>query len=67
MISDYYSDEELISQLKMFFTDEEQEQLDFQASLGQLEEIDLDTWQLQLKGRTFRIDKFLCEVEEVEQ
>ena len=65
MISDYYSDEELISQLKMFFTDEEQEQLDFQAALGQLEDIDIDTWQLQLKGRTFKIDKILCEVEEV--
>ena len=66
MISDYYSDEELISQLKMFFTDEEQEQLDFDVALGQLEDVDIDTWQLQLKRRTFRIDKILCEVEEVE-
>ena len=66
MISDYYSDEELISQLKMFFTDEEQEQLNFEVALGQLEDVDIDTWQLQLKGRLFRIDKILCEVEEVE-
>ena len=66
MISDYYSDEELISQLKMFFTDEEQEQLNFEAALGQLEDVDTDTWELQLKGRLFRIDKILCEVEEVE-
>ena len=66
MISDYYSDEELISQLKMFFTDEEQEQLNFEVALGQLEDVDVDTWPLQLKGRTFRIDKILCEVEEVE-
>jgi len=66
MISDYYSDEELISQLKMFFTDEEQEQLNFDVALGQLEDVDMDTWQLQLKERTFRIDKILCEVEEVE-
>lgn len=66
MISDYYSDEELISQLKMFFTDEEQEQLNFEVALGQLEDVDTDTWELQLKGRLFRIDKILCEVEEVE-
>lgn len=66
MISEYYEDEELISQLRMFFTDEEQEQLDFQASLGQLEEVDVDTWELKIKGRLFRIDKMLCEVEEVE-
>ena len=66
MISDYYSDEELISQLKMFFTDEEQEQLNFEVALGQLEDVDVDTWELKLKGRLFRIDKILCEVEEVE-
>ena len=66
MISDYYSDEELISQLKMFFTDEEQEQLNFEVALGQLEDVDTDTWELKLKGRLFRIDKILCEVEEVE-
>jgi len=66
MISDYYSDEELISQLKMFFTDDEQEQLNFEVALGQLEDVDTDTWELQLKGRLFRIDKILCEVEEVE-
>ena len=66
MISEFFSDEELISQLRMFFTDEEQEQINFEVALGQLEDIDLDTWQLQLKGRKFRIDKILCEVEEVE-
>ena len=66
MISDYFTDEELISQLRMFFTDEEQEQLNFQAYLGQLEELDLDTWKLTIKGRLFRISKIFCEVEEVE-
>ena len=66
MISEYYPDEELISQLRMFFTDEEQEQLNFQAYLGQLEEIDNETWELTIKNRLFRIDKILCEVEEVE-
>ena len=66
MISEYFTDEELISQLKMFFTDEEQEQLDFQVYLGQLKEIDNETWELTIKNRLFRIDKILCEVEEVE-
>ena len=66
MISEYYPDEELISQLRMFFTDEEQEQLNFQAYLGQLEEIDNETWELTIKNRLFRIDKIFCDVEEVE-
>ena len=66
MISDYFTDEELISQLRMFFTDEEQEQLNFQAYLGQLEEIDNDTYEVNIKGRLFRFDKVFCEVEEVE-
>ena len=66
MISEYYPDEELISQLRMFFSDEEQEQLNFQTYLGQLEEVDNDTYEVIIKGRLFRFDKVFCEVEEVE-
>ena len=66
MISDYYEDEELISQLRMFFDDDEQEQLDFKASLNLLTEFDEEKWELKIKDRVFLIDKELCEVEEVE-
>ena len=67
MISDYYEDEELISQLRMFFDDDEQEQLDFKASLNLLTEFNEEKWELKIKDRVFLIDKELCEVEEVEQ
>ena len=67
MISEYYEDEELISQLRMFFDDDEQEQLDFKASLNLLTEFDEEKWELKIKDRVFLIDKELCEVEEVEQ
>ena len=66
MISDYYEDEELISQLRMFFDDDEQEQIDFKASLNLLTEFDEEKWELKIKDRVFLIDKELCEVEEVE-
>ena len=66
MISDYYEDEELISQLRMFFDDDEQEQLDFRASLNLLTEFNEEKWELKIKDRVFLIDKELCEVEEVE-
>lgn len=67
MISDYYEDEELISQLRMFFDDDEQKQLDFRASLNLLTEFNEEKWELKIKDRVFLIDKELCEVEEVEQ
>ena len=66
MISDYYEDEELISQLRMFFDDDEQEQIDFKASLNLLTDFDEEKWELKIKNRVFLIDKELCEVEEVE-
>ena len=46
--------------------EEEQEHMDFQALLGQLQEVDSETWELRVKKRIFRIDKTFCDVEEVE-
>lgn len=66
MISEFFSDEELISQLRMFFNEDEQEHMDFQALLGQLTEVDSETWELRVKKRIFRIDKTFCDVTEVE-
>ena len=65
MISEFYSDEELLSQLRMFFNEEELEHIDFKALLGQLNDEYSDTWTLQIKNRLFTIDKTTCDVEEV--
>ena len=65
-ISEYYSDEELISELQMFFSIEENDTIDFQAVLGQIVEIDEDTFQVNIKNRTFQFDKTFCDVIEVE-
>ena len=65
MISEFFSDEELLSQLRMFFNEEELEHIDFKALLGQLNDEDTDTWTLQIKNRQFTIDKTTCDVEEV--
>lgn len=66
MISEYYSDDELLSQLRMFFNEDEQEHMDFKSLLGQITEIDNNILELKVKGRIFRIDKIFCDVEEVE-
>lgn len=63
-ISEYYSDAELISQLRMFFDAEED--VDFQSCIGQIQEVDEETYEVKIKGRTFRFDKEFCDVEEVE-
>ena len=65
MISEFYSDDELLSQLRMFFNEEELEHINFKALLGQLNDEDTDTWTLQIKNRLFTIDKTTCDVEEV--
>ena len=66
MISEYFTDDELLSQLRRFFNEDEQEHMDFKALLGQITEIDTNTLELKVKGRIFRIDKIFCDVEEVE-
>ncbi len=62
-ISEWFSDEELISQLQMFF--DVTENIDFQALLGQIQVVDEDTRQIKVKGRTFQFDMEFCDVEEV--
>ena len=63
MISDWYSDEELISQLQAFFDVEED--INFQELLGQITENEDGNFQLNVKGRTFTFGKEICNVEEV--
>lgn len=64
--SEWYSDEELISQLRMFFDMDEAENIDFQVFLGQIEEIDDDLCRVKIKNRVFQFSKTFCDVEEVE-
>ena len=64
-VSPYYSDEELCSQLRMQYSLDEMWNIDFQSLLSQI--IDMgDYLRLQIKGRTFNIDKITANVTEVE-
>ena len=65
-VSDWFSDDELISELRMFFDDEEREHLDFQSLLGQINWIDGETGEIKVRKRVFRFDYELCSVTEVE-
>lgn len=65
MISEWFSDEELISQFRMHFNESERDNIDFKALLGQLEVIDEDTREVKIKDRTFRFSMEFCNVEEV--
>ena len=65
MISEWFSDDELISELRMFFTEAERETIDFTSLLGQIKWINNQTGEIQIKKRTFRFDKELCDVTEV--
>ena len=65
-VSDWFSDDELISELRMFFDEDEREHLDFQSLLGQIKWIDDDTGEITVGKRVFRFDYELCDLEEVE-
>lgn len=65
-VSEWFSDDELISQLRMFFDVDEADKIDFKALLGQIQVVDDDTRQIKVKGRTFQFSMEFCDVEEVE-
>ncbi len=65
MISEWYTDDELISQLRMFFDESERDNIDFKSLLGQITMIDSDTGEIKVKGRCFRFSLEFCDVEEV--
>ena len=64
-ISEYYEDDEIISELQMFFESDEIKQIDFNSCLGQVEEVDEDTFQVKVNNRVFQFDKTICDVEEI--
>lgn len=65
MISEYFTDEELMSELAMFFTSDED--IDFKTYLGQVKPVDEDTSEIKIGERVFRFDNILCGVEEVQE
>lgn len=65
-VSEWFSDDELISELRMFFDETEREHLDFESLLGQIEWLDSSTGQIKVKNRLFRFDYEFCDLTEVE-
>lgn len=65
-VSQWFSDEELISQLKMFFDEDERENIDFNAVLGNMVNVDDDLMQVKVKNRVFEFSIVSCGVVEVE-
>ena len=62
-ISEFYDDSEIVSQLKMFVDLDDE---DAQSCLSQVTEVDENTFQIIVDGRTFQFDKELCDMEEIE-
>lgn len=64
-ISDYFTDEELITQLRLQFDYEEQFDMDFRTVFNHIY-MASDGLRLRLRGRLFRIDEVTGDVSEVE-
>ena len=65
-VSPYFSDEELASKLRMFYSADEMWTIDFKALFSQIVDIG-NCLQLKIKGRTFNIDRITGAVTEVKQ
>ena len=65
-LSDYFTDNEVISQLRMFFELEEMFNIDFDACLSQVSDYDENYFCLNIKDKNFVIEKMTGIVEEVE-
>ncbi len=61
-VSDYFSDEDLISTLRMFFNEKEMWDINFKALLKQVQDYNDIYYILTIKNRTFFINKISCEV-----
>ena len=66
MISDWFTDDELISQLRMQFDYKERDKIDYRSLLGQIIMVDDNTGEIRVKGRVFRFDMKFCGVYEGE-
>ena len=65
VVSSFFSDDDLVTQLRLQFDYEEQFDIDFYSILGQIVERSNDLY-LELRGRCFSIDKITGIVTEVE-
>lgn len=64
-VSDYFTDEELESQLRLFFEEEQQFDVDFKLFFNQIIDRGEDLY-LEFRGKCFSIDKITGFVNEVE-
>ena len=65
MISEYFTDEELETQIRQQFEPEEMWDMDFKTIFNQIEDNDQNYFELQLRNRTFHIDKITGTVTEI--
>ena len=64
MISEFYSDEDIVSQLRSFFDETEREEIDFWNALSTVTEDD-EYFTVMVKSRRFRFHSVIGDVEEV--
>lgn len=62
-VSEYFSNAELLSELRTFVDINEE---DLQSCLNTITEVDEETMEIKVLNRTFQFNKRLCGVEEVE-
>ena len=65
MISEFYSDEDIVSQLRSFFDETEREEIDFWKALSTVTEDD-EYFTVMVKSRRFRFHSVIGDVEEGE-
>lgn len=65
MISEYFTDEELETQIRQQFEPEEMWDMDFKTIFGQIEDNGNDYYELRLRNRTFHIDKITAAITEI--
>lgn len=63
-ISEYFSDDDLITQLRLQFKDEQQWDIDFKTIFNQIEDTGKNFY-LEFRGRKFNIDKITGAVTEI--
>lgn len=63
-VSDYFSDEDLIAELRTFFDEKEMYTINFKALLNSIEEHNDIYLTLKIKNKTFYIDKISGDVTE---
>ena len=66
-LSEYYEDDDVVSQLRSFFDEDECWSIDFESLLSQIDDHDDESYSLKIKGRIFLIHKIHGAVIEVSE